>query len=575
MAKRSMKSKVVIVLIIACFLLTGITLGIKSSTEDSIIAEVGKKKITLKEFSAVYDSKLQHVSRLLNQRASPEIIKKINLHKMALNDLINMKFLDSMADDMKLDVGNSSVLDFIRNQPALSDKKGKFDKKKFSSILKQFNISEKEYKEEVKYDLIRNILVSALSSTPSIPDFLMNKLYNNQYQRRTVDIVKISNDAIHNVQNLVPSKQELERIYEENKDNLLTKEYRNTQYITIKNSDIKEEVVIDDKEVEEVLQDYLSTNQTYDLIQLRIPDKDTAESLSKVVRANNVDELLEQFKHKGVKRINLNMKHRSSLPREFRSIDFDSTNFSDIIELDGEYNILRVSKTYEADAESITKARQEIYERLKNEYLNNKLYKFVQKLERELVMGTSSFQELASAYSLTIKETGLIDSDGYTPEGKKADIPNEIFNDLTDNLFERSINETGVFLSSSEDCYYNLNVLEIVDKRVMSKDESAEALEMLWREKTNRYMLTKLAEEIKEQLSSGTSLNLLKSRHKIDIEEGITLYKREAALEMNPQQPYPIELIHSIFELENDNSVSSIYSNHTPKSTLLLGCYEI
>jgi len=138
-------------MIIISFIFWGVGTVDKSTAVH--VAEVGKEKITVEEYSRAYDNAVDFYRNMYKEKFNEEMEKNLKLREGALNSLIDEKALMITARSMGLTVSDEELEEAIRNEPGFM-RNGVFDRDIYIRML-QINRLTPEYYENVKrYELM-------------------------------------------------------------------------------------------------------------------------------------------------------------------------------------------------------------------------------------------------------------------------------------------------------------------------------------------------------------------------------------------------------------------------------------
>ncbi len=174
------------------------------------------------------------------------------LKQQLADELINNALLYLKAKELGIVLSDEMVQREILKIPAFFDK-GKFSEEKFSTILAQIGMSKESFIEQIKQDLTRQtFLYPFISQKLVIPQF-SEIIADSVLQKRKVEYISIPYNAI--IISKEPSDEDLENIFNNNKQRYETQEEREIRYILISNNNMKNEILVSEKELESLYND--------------------------------------------------------------------------------------------------------------------------------------------------------------------------------------------------------------------------------------------------------------------------------------------------------------------------------
>ncbi|MBM4139883.1 MAG: type II secretion system protein GspG [Nitrospira sp.] len=138
--------------LILLFSLMLICINYTHAIDNSIVAEVGKYKITTEEYWKTYDNVMRFYRDIYKDKFDEEMEKKMKLKEKVLDSLINDKVLLIAAEDAGISVSDKEIQNAITREPAFM-KEGRFNEQIFLNRLKLNRITVEEYKRLKRQEL--------------------------------------------------------------------------------------------------------------------------------------------------------------------------------------------------------------------------------------------------------------------------------------------------------------------------------------------------------------------------------------------------------------------------------------
>lgn len=219
-------------------------IGDKGSSKHYIASIDGDHYIYIKDFVKAKKNLEQLITR-----NSPSInLSSININQIILNNLIQNKLMEIEFQSLGMHIGDNTAIAQIQNNPALHNEKGVFDKNYFKSILINNRMSESEYVNDIKTNIASEFLLASISSF-NAPEIFSNYFHQYNNQTRTIDLVQISGNLKSG--DLKISNKDIEKYYNNHKNDFATPEYRNIEYIVITPSNFVSDVEVSEEEVDD------------------------------------------------------------------------------------------------------------------------------------------------------------------------------------------------------------------------------------------------------------------------------------------------------------------------------------
>ncbi len=154
-------TKLVLFLIIIAFIFWGVG-SFVSFRQGNLIAKVNGLPITIKEFNQYYNYKLYQLRQTFGP-LNEEIIKKLNLKKAVLNELITMKVIEKEAKNLGLHVNKKEIVERIKSFSAFQEK-GSFSPELYKYVLRELGMTPEFFENLVREDLLKSKLFLFLTT---------------------------------------------------------------------------------------------------------------------------------------------------------------------------------------------------------------------------------------------------------------------------------------------------------------------------------------------------------------------------------------------------------------------------
>ncbi len=154
---------VVMGLIIVSFVIWGVGDMLRGFTSTTV-ASVGSTKITQQEFRDSYQRTLQQYQRRLRQPFTNEQARAVGLDREVLQRLLSQAALDNTTHKLGLGISDSAIRSMITSNPAFRNKDGQFDPQMFASVLRDNDLNERMFVDDLRKTALRQFIVAALTA---------------------------------------------------------------------------------------------------------------------------------------------------------------------------------------------------------------------------------------------------------------------------------------------------------------------------------------------------------------------------------------------------------------------------
>lgn len=194
---------------------------------DNTLVRVGGEKITVQEFSQTRAREIAQMSRE-QQRAlysDPAMANQFNTG--VITTLASQRMAEKRADDLGFVVSDNRIANEIRQFPEFQID-GRFSTFAFDTVLGRSGYSEVEFADILRRQILRSMVLGAVSAPTDVPAFAVKAAYNAKYGMREIEYatVKYSDFNVG-----TPTDEQLRAFYDQNPQ--VVPEYRTVSYVLV------------------------------------------------------------------------------------------------------------------------------------------------------------------------------------------------------------------------------------------------------------------------------------------------------------------------------------------------------
>jgi len=506
--------KIILGVVALSFILFGIS-GFILEDKNSWVAKVGNNKISYKTFEN--NLKADRAIILGSSENSPDLQNYLESDRFksdSLGQMIRKIMIEKTSEDFGAKVSQKLILQKVAENKAFRDENDKFDNEKFKNFLAQKGFNEEKYVKEVANELSANIVIQSLTmSAPIDYDFAIELEKFNQ-QQRVADIVSINTKNLPTREKI--TDQEIEKFYNENKQNYTVPELRKVSYIKISTADFSNKFEIAESEIKseyENNKEKYSSPELRDIYHVVFEKKEQAEefiekfktSEDKTKSQQNFVNLAKELAKKSLKEITLNKTSQSQLTPELSTPVFQllTNEISQPIQSSLGYHVVLLNKIYQPSLKPLEQVRKEIFTKINNE----KKEKFVEQKINEIndtFLTSNSLSDALKKLNLKSSINSLtIDSSGRNDKGQAIfEILN--LNNFSENTFSLKENQISKLINISSNEFYTLQLEKILPSRTRNLDEVKDQLKAVIQDKKNMVALNDFVKKINDELKSNS-----------------------------------------------------------------------
>lgn len=456
-------ARVFFALLVAMFVFWGISNVFTLPGGATAVAYVAGKPVNISAVEVVYQ-------RLLNQAQGqgqqPDIGQRQQFATQALSTVLRQQVLTQAARQYGIGVPDEAVRQILYNIPAFQDN-GSFSKDKFAALLKQNGISQLEFINQIKGQVIGQQLIVPLINGSSVPDAMVSKIFALLSEQRVASTVQI---PIHS-QPIPPAPPEsvLYRYWLNNQGLFTAPEYRTVQIVILSPALLAPHETVPPEQIEAGIQQAEAANTT--------PQTRSAEILSvqDLADASRLQAAWEHGASWGEMQKLATRYHAQSIPLEAAQQNqipapalaqaiFTAAAGKVVGPIAGDQGmyIFKVTGIYPDHAQFVTQVTQQ----LQLQMAQDQIAKNVDAVQDALA-GQTPLDQLPGNLGLVAVE-GTVDAGGLTPDGTPAPIPgsDDLRNTIIQAAFATAKGQSVQLQNGPNGSYYALNVQDITPPAV-------------------------------------------------------------------------------------------------------------
>ena len=202
---------------------------------DNVVAKVSGTPISTSKFNRTMQMNINKFNQMLGKPITGDEIRSFQIHSLSLGALINDAVFENEYDSIKLIIDESVVAQKTKERiPQLYDKNNKLNETYLNTFLKQQQLKIEDIVQIINFETRDEFVNNALFNI-NYPQYFSSKIdnYNNHsrkisYIEFLLEEVNIENDIQKYALNM---KEELEKYYENNINQYMSKEKRNVEYV--------------------------------------------------------------------------------------------------------------------------------------------------------------------------------------------------------------------------------------------------------------------------------------------------------------------------------------------------------
>jgi peptidyl-prolyl cis-trans isomerase D len=507
-----------IILIVICvpFALWGIQ-NYSDTTKEAPVASVGSKDFYQRDVSQAYE---QYAQNFRGINVDEQLLKQ-----QALDKLIKDEVLLQYTKGAGLATTDTSAREFIKTLPYFQTD-GKFDEKRFKSLLTSQKMSSAEFVNKIKSALIMEQFQRSIIDSSFATPYATEGFFKIQNQQREADFLTVPLEKTATL----PSDQEITAYYQQHQDTYKLPEQVSVEYVELSLDDLAKKVEVTDDKLKayyEEQKEQYSTPERRKISHILFAVNAKTDDKTALAKAVNAQEELKS-------------KDFSTLAAEFSDDKLTAKKGGDLglfivgsmeksfeqaasalklgevskpVKSSFGYHLIKVTELVPGEVKSFDSVKAELTKSYQKAQAENAFYEVGGKLTESSYENPDNLQAVSQALSLGIKKSTLFAKDkgeGIAAEQKVRDMA------FSDEVLQGN-NSTPIELGSDR-----LVVLRLLERKPASVRElnavKTEVITALSNEKAKQQALDK-ANKIKQQLLAGESIQKIAADYKLTVQQ--------------------------------------------------------
>ena len=523
-------ARIFFALLVAIFIFWGISNVLTLPGGATAVAYVAGKPINVATVEMAYQSLLNQAQQ---QGQQVDQAQRQQLALQALSSVLRQQVLAQAAQQYGIGTPNEAIREILYNIPAFQVN-GTFSKDKFADILKQNNISQLDFINRIKTELIARQLISPVVSGAAIPDEMTNKIFALLSEQRVANIVQIP----VNTQKLpsAPSDAVLQRYWLNHQTQFTAPEYRKLQVVILSPALLAPQEVVPQAQIDAAVQQEqaastLPPSRSAEI--LFVQDLADASRLqAEWQRGASWNRIQKLALHYHAQPVPLTATQQDQIPAPALASALFSARLGEIVgPIAGDQGmyVFKVTGIYPDRTQYVAQAKQQ----LQLQMAQDQVAKTVDALQDALA-GQTPLDQLPGNLGLVAVE-GTLDAGGLTPEGTPAPLPggDNLRNAIIKAAFAAPLGQSTQLQNGPDGSYYALNVQAVIPPAVRPFAQAKQMVLNVWQHQQQVREAEVVAADLMHDANTSTDLAAAAAAARLSVTQ-TPGYTREAQAQDQP-----------------------------------------
>ena len=221
---------IAMIFIIPSFVVTGIYSYNRMSDSENDLATVGDTSITMMDFDNAKRQYLDNFRRQMGQSFKPNMLDTAEARASILAALISDRAISLEIASEYMNVGEADAINLVKQAPAFQ-RDGKFSTEAYQQFLNSMGKSDEQFVLELRRDLTRQMLLSAVSQTTQASNTVAQRIHDLLTEERTIRTFEIKPTAF--LKSVSVTDDEAQSYYDQNKSLFAVPESVDIEYVVL------------------------------------------------------------------------------------------------------------------------------------------------------------------------------------------------------------------------------------------------------------------------------------------------------------------------------------------------------
>lgn len=494
--------KGLMLMLIVSFGIWGIGDIFHGNTLQRTVAKAGSTTISVQELNHEFEQQIIQARQLLGQSLTSQQARQIGMLEKSLDAIIIRTLVDQQAHNFNIDVNSKILVNEVASLPQFRDKDGKFNLPLFRQLITQQHLSEHDFFERGRQEMIRRQLIDLMQDHSKTSDLIVDTLIRAREQKRFFDIVEIDNNSMNSVPS--PDDKDLETYWQKNPQLFTSPEYRGITIALLTEDNIAKSIHITDDQVKQEFVKKaaeLVKPERRDILQVLVHDEAQANKVSEEAKASG--SLEKAAKGSNHDTVSLNQIDKKSLLPELANPVFSLQNeqISKPIRSTLGWHIVQIKKISPGGNEKYDDIKDQLREAMKHEQIVDTLTRTVNQLDDELAAG-HTLEDIADSLKLQLIKLPLVDAAGKTSDGKEpSEFPNK--EDVLKTAYAQNSGESSPVMEDKKGSYFVVRTDDLVPSSIIAFNKIKTSVATEWKKSAQAAHAVDEAEKIAKLIREG------------------------------------------------------------------------
>lgn len=475
---------------------------------------------------------------------------QLGLLDRTINEMVTRTLVDLGAQDLGLVASDADASALVRQVPQFQNSAGRFDRIQFETFLRASNLSEQQYINQLRGDLLRSQLLGTINAGVTAPATMVERFYDYNAERRVAEFLTIDGAEVPPVG--APDEATLAGFYEANKASFETPEYRSGLLVSLTLDEFAREIGVGDDEIAAAYNDNAGQyvqEERRDVATAVFASQEEAQAAAERIRAGeDFATVVEEVT--GAPPADLGpVTQDGAIVDEIGTAAFAlaEPGLAGPFESPFGWNLANVRSIEPRTVQTLADVRDEIAHRIALDRARERIFDVLESFEDALA-GGATLEEAAQQTGIPSRTVGPVAANGAEPGSEAPANPDRR---MLATLFGTEPGVVSPVIERNTGGFFALRVDQVDEPRIPPLADIRDKVTAAWMADEQALAAEKIAGEIAEQARSSASLIAAAAK------AGYTAQTSTPFDRIGNGAELPIEAVDLVFEAKVGDVVTS------------------
>jgi peptidyl-prolyl cis-trans isomerase D len=474
------------------------------------VLEVGDESFSVQQVTRQFNEEVQQESARTGQRLDTQTAVNRGVLDRTIARMASQSLFDQAAQRFGVAVSINAASDAIRSLPQFQDTAGRFSRAQFEANLQNRGLTETDFVNQVRLDLLRNQYIGTIQNSITAPAALGDAIHRRIAERRIADIVTLPAGASSTVAD--PDSTQLDGFYRENSESFKTTEFRSATISSLNTEALAKTIMISSEDIAEEYENRINdfdVPETRNVLQASLFSREDAERALDLIRGGkSLGEAAQEVS--GLPLVDMGAVGRADIVLSKIADTAFSLSLNQVstpVESVLGWHLIEVTNILPGRTIPLSEVRSGIRDELANEEAIDRIFDVLNDVEDGLA-GGRSIDEVARDSSMLRIKVEAITKDGRTATVNPDAAP-VLPPQLLARLFEMDNTGATEVVENQAGGFSVMRLDRIDAPRIPELNEIRDIVVDEWKDDRVRDLVDETARKIAERAKSGENLEAL------------------------------------------------------------------